>query len=971
MSLAQLKTIFLICFVAWTESVSVAQKISEENLNVIDSLLQIREKLEIDFKSREELNLIKIISDKSANDSLRFEMLCRSFELYGAHAKVDSQLVVNQQLAVLVNNGLDDIYYQCQLSRYEGSYFVATMQNDSALVRYRASVSLARQLVYDDLLANVLSETGQIYHSKTMLDSAEHYIKQAIRISKVKNLSIYDRSVFYNNLAQVASARKDYNDQILLLKRSLFLKDSIGRNEDLEFAISANNLGLAYLNRGDHIKGLDLFEQVNVLFRQLLGEDHRFIGIIMNNIALALRNIGDTEASFNYARDALELKKRIFETDNFDLGVSYNMLASLYQREMQYDSAVFYFLKAAKSFGPENYYYPSVTGNIARTYKSNSDTANFLLYTKLSLETQKKLSGPFSSSLTQFYLLMGDYYQFVTNIRTAGIYYDSALAVVGFENGKPLSDYDDPLGLFTGLIKKAKIGDQDFSSSTTLYLHEALRLNEYLSSQSLREKDRLLVKEQSKEVIDLVIESLANRYENGKNTSTLDSLLYFMEWSKAFSIRNNLLTLNEESVSNQLVNLRFKMDSLAGTDSPDSKSELFKLQITSEKLLDRCLSCSESMPPFRTLAEIQSQIAKSELVINYYISDSHLYILSLSKDDRQFLVMDLHDTFQDWLDALSVGYNLESYQGLSPYLIPDDLKIASYDKLTIVPNGGLAVLNFELLESGGEILIHSKEVQFKRALEFSKNESPLNRMKGLVAIAPVFADQEKQNDNILVERSSASLALPGSRRETLLLKEQMDADVFLEKQASKASFLSALQEYQMLHLSTHAIVNPSNPQFSEILFSNNERVYSYELLKRPINSDLVVLSACNTGYGKFYEGEGVISISHAFMTAGAKSIVMTQWKIPDETTPEIMLEFYRNLKKGQRKSEALRNAKLNYLERQEDPLKRHPTYWAGFVLIGDDSPLEFNRGTSSMDWFLKLLLLVLLGALSYQHSKKD
>ena len=96
---------------------------------------------------------------------------------------------------------------------------------------------------------------------------------------------------------------------------------------------------------------------------------------------------------------------------------------------------------------------------------------------------------------------------------------------------------------------------------------------------------------------------------------------------------------------------------------------------------------------------------------------------------------------------------------------------------------------------------------------------------------------------------------------------------------------------------------------------------------------------------------------------------MTQWKIPDETTPEIVIEFYKNLKKGQRKSVALRNAQLTYLENQEDPLKRHPYFWAGFVLIGDDSPIEFENDTPWWYWLGGGCLLIFFSVLIYRYQK--
>lgn len=125
---------------------------------------------------------------------------------------------------------------------------------------------------------------------------------------------------------------------------------------------------------------------------------------------------------------------------------------------------------------------------------------------------------------------------------------------------------------------------------------------------------------------------------------------------------------------------------------------------------------------------------------------------------------------------------------------------------------------------------------------------------------------------------------------------------------------------------------------------------------------MVFLSACNTGEGFLEKGESVQSLANAFLNAGSKSVIMTLWKIPDETTPQIVGYFYRYLKHGMTKSEALRQAKLTYLKNQKDPQKRHPYFWAGFVLIGEDGPVDVGT-TSSRLWYVLGIFLTIVFAL--------
>jgi CHAT domain-containing protein/tetratricopeptide (TPR) repeat protein len=99
-------------------------------------------------------------------------------------------------------------------------------------------------------------------------------------------------------------------------------------------------------------------------------------------------------------------------------------------------------------------------------------------------------------------------------------------------------------------------------------------------------------------------------------------------------------------------------------------------------------------------------------------------------------------------------------------------------------------------------------------------------------------------------------------------------------------------------------------------------------------TELVVLSACQTGLGRVHVGEGVFGLRRAFVLAGAKTLVMSLWKVPDDQTHELMEDFYRHLLAGQGRAEALRQAQLAMKAKYPDPF-----YWGAFICQGDPSPL--------------------------------
>ncbi len=98
-----------------------------------------------------------------------------------------------------------------------------------------------------------------------------------------------------------------------------------------------------------------------------------------------------------------------------------------------------------------------------------------------------------------------------------------------------------------------------------------------------------------------------------------------------------------------------------------------------------------------------------------------------------------------------------------------------------------------------------------------------------------------------------------------------------------------------------------------------------------LNAEMVVLSACETGLGKVVKGEGIIGLTRGWLYAGAKNLVVSLWKVADQSTSEFMVKFYDLLFSGKTKAEALQQAKLEMIKERK---YTEPFYWAPFILVG-------------------------------------
>jgi CHAT domain-containing protein len=226
--------------------------------------------------------------------------------------------------------------------------------------------------------------------------------------------------------------------------------------------------------------------------------------------------------------------------------------------------------------------------------------------------------------------------------------------------------------------------------------------------------------------------------------------------------------------------------------------------------------------------------------------------------------------------------------------------------------------------------------------------------RGPQARAPSLRDEGRNSEPLATEQTKPSLFNEVNLSPSRLLGTQEEADGIMRFAPAGAVVLltgfaanreSALNRdllnYRILHFATHGLINPQHPSLSGLLLSTVDERGHFQngLLQLPdiyglhLNADLVVLSGCQTGLGEDLSGEGLVGLTQGFLYAGSKSVVVSLWKVEDNTAATLMTSFYQEmLEKGAPPAVALRQAKLK-MYRQAT--LRAPYHWSAFIIQGE------------------------------------
>ena len=739
-----------------------------------------------------------------------------------------------------------------------------------------------------------------------------------------------------------------YHEKALEIRQSLFGKRSLAA------ADSYNNLGITYINENPFQASLYL-TRTRQIYEQELGANHP-------KVAYCLLNLARANDGLNNTLEALDLLRTVQGIWDDQYGAE------------DHPNKAF----TLSAFGR--------THLKARAF-DEAQTAF-----EASLNMYRRIYGAKHPDVSNAYFLLGELnyarekWKDAIESYEAAIYANLSGQSPGNRKKLPkLAGYFNVDILLQSLIARAKAYENLHIEKTMQPAHLQIALNTFAQCDTLigqirqlrlNDNDKLRLARQAKDVYDNAIRIclvLANQpFQNKKYQALAFSfsersksavLLEAISETKAkgFAGIPDHLIQREDSLKNEISYLNQKLASSSDENQQTAlKGALFQYQAAYRAFIEQL---EQDYPRYFDLKyntqmasvdELKNALPEHQAVLSYFEGEKRLYTFLITHTGLQIIDKPKDEKYLKQATAIrnSIKYNIRSAfetsaKALYEQLIPEIP--SGITELLIIPDGILGTIPFEalvnpissgdnyrdltyLLAEYGVSYDYSATLFLERMRPGNSNDSA-PETRSILFMAPVDFD-----------RSTGLSALKGTRDELMeigYLFEGNEGQVSTRlQQEATENFLKAtdLSQFRYLHFATHGVVHESKPELSRIYLTPAQQedgsLYSGEIYNLKINAELVTLSACETGLGKVAKGEGIVGLSRALLYAGAKNLIVSLWPVADESTSELMIEFYRQhlfSTYSMHFSGALRESKLQMM--RSDQYQR-PYFWAPFILVG-------------------------------------
>jgi len=839
----------------------------------------------------------------------------------------------------------------------------------------------------------------------------------------------YRPAIIYNNLSSIYSVQGKPSACIAVLKSCIAsYKQFINSKESgtkkmsaMTFQLEAtDNLGSIYNELGDYRQAHDLLFYSYQQKQKILSADNPglFISeILLGRIYFSMREFDKSVTFLNKGLQRISTtvgSQPVWESD------AYFTLAMINAERAENKKATAYYEKADSLFyvsreGVYDNIYLEFLRSAALFYAKNKMNGLALEKANKAYNYIRKTEGVASLLFFQQLLNLSEVYYESADYANAIDYSNKAIQLVSTIASKSSTPSDSimvelkkprAILIHSKSLYNSRPKDAASLQSILTDLKEALAILEKRKTVLRDAKDISLMMADHSELLDFVKIVLLELY--GINHS--ETILY------------ELLSLHESSLYNRL---RSQLDR-AGTKMTSLPANLaekenrlknaittsLQKQGTGEEVMQNYLKTEEewnqfleqlrkSYPRyynmryasiFKPIHEVTASLQPGTTILRYFFVGKNLMVFVADQHEQHFIPLPVSNPEENIKQLLRPSADINQttaiLHDLYKQLWEPVSKYIKHQKVVIIPDGILYQLNFEVLtpvkikryeELATKSLLSTFTISYQYSIFLSGvAQSPFSFDKSYVAFAPGFSDEVKASykrsrDSLDYDQAYLSL-LPQPFTISLAQRSEdlLGGRTYLYGESNVTSFTRNAGQHKIIYIGTHAEADNEHPEFSKLIFAKqpsaeNNFLYLPEIYNCNLQSNLTILTACETGVPGYQDGEGMISLAHAFNYAGSESIITGLWKIDEEASAIITELFYKNIVDGMAKDEALRQAKLHYLSSSEGRALS-PEYWSGLVLIGNTDPV-FKDGSSRMVWIASIVGLLIVAFIFFIYRR--
>ncbi|HIK38647.1 MAG: CHAT domain-containing protein [Geminocystis sp.] len=923
------------------------------------------------------------------------ELLARVKEKFG-HQSMETAIAINVigHLQEELGNytQAEELFQQSLtiLSKTVGEnhpYTATVINNLGLLYSYQGKYPQAEELLMKSLqirirlrgeedgsVAESLNNLGMLYYYQGRYDQAESFYQRAIIVARRAFGDNHPTTAtLLSNLAQLYTTAGNYIRAESLLQQSLSIRQEVLGDKHPDTAYSLNNLGLLYYQQGNYAEAEKLFAKALYIFQETLGEKNPIAATAFNNLAESYSQQGKTNQALPLYEKSLQIRLEILGEIHPDVAQSYNNIAGIYFDSHDYQQAAILYAKALEiqkqTVGEKHADTIRILINLAESFlrlgqyqTAETQFQNGLNLAREVLGDKHPILAESLSSLASLYWLTKkyplalDYLQQTTEVEEYNL--SQFLYFIGDESRKLL---------YLNTLK----GTTNASISLHLnYLPDNKKAAELALTTILRRKGR---------VLDAMSDIMATLRQNS-NPQT-EALFDSLAQKKSLLASLSLGKTNLPPPIYQQTLLRLEEEIRQLETQLSAKSAQYRT-LTQPIALE---AVREALPQDTVLVEYTIY---HPLNVKTLALEKPRYAAYLLHPDGNVQGIDLAEA--ETIDSLITQFRLnlaageegdstvltqssqQLYQLLFQPLLP---YLQDKKNLFISPDGQLNLIPFAALQDNkGNYLIEEYTFNYLtsgRELLRIQNRFPSASPPVIVA-APDY-DSEYKIDvkvinrgvrrNIQLRNLSCCTPLEGTKQEAQAIISLIpDSQLYVGVEAT-VDKLFTLRAPKILHIATHGFflpppaaatpnlipLNPrQNPtiQDNPLLFSGlafagfNPSKGKTEGVLTALEAtnlylwgtQLVVLSACQTGVGEVRQGEGVYGLRRALVLAGAESQLISLWDVFDDATRELMGKYYLRLARGEERVQALRQVQLEMLNSKQ---YQHPVFWAAFIPSGD------------------------------------